>query len=920
MYTKIQYFLLNENIQQAKTILKELDLDPDKETDFKEITKSLERLPNLIGKFVEFQYKDKAPKEDVKRVMTWIITNRDLVSKLPKNILQYDHIEELEDDIKELTRLQKINKFYKSLYASMRAQVDKLDKDKRKEFNDLALAYMELPEAEQKQFTPLKYFERNNISITDFIKSLSSFLDKSEVNEDKKNVLDKIEKYGDRVEILYNMNNVLVIETENFEAVKNLGAQSWCIVYGGDGYRNSYFGPETNNTQLIIFNFNLPSTAANSMFGVTIKPTMEIIGCQDKMNHYVGVENIKLLTGLPDSIFKPNEAKAAAYVVENTIKSFTDSIAKEPILNKENLTLHYLINKLLEKLNEIEDKTKFEDALDTIIGNTFKRIFTHEYTMQTVFLNTFKYKTPEDIYKIIKENKYIDTILKKSIDYKHIIFISTFLGTAESCHFFVLYYFELFKNSLDFIDEYWVAWYLGKKHDRFRVVGDYTIWSYSDVSQLEKEKYPIEISSEAKNVFIKLFKKIREDISGEIINHPRETLTFDEYKKVYDSIGMNDEYPYQFFIEQELYVDAAPKFIDDEKYRNFMIDVINSINDDAETDKSLIMDNICQNAYYDYSDDLLDKYDDETVDMYEKTNSSPPFSDHILGLLMYKKTDKYGQTFRKQMKIESYEGQDCVVVPDFTSFDRMIFKEEYFNQIEDYDMYYEKYDDWSLKDQAEDLDNYNLIDVTEMIEKEIPEVKLLSDSIKSKYFVEGKIDKTLMDKYERDEDLKKLEKDLIRLIFDTDTGELNEIDENLYDYLNDDIKKDIFNRALNNAYEAAYHEALWNKLMEAVENALGGSDWKQTEEEIKYKKKPKIYKYRKNDKDSWDLLFTIDISYIVESVESYSDLHYNQGEKFDWEDLLTYIYKIVQDPIKMYLEDINPWVTKEYFNEALRNL
>jgi hypothetical protein len=286
---------------------------------------------------------------------------------------------------------------------------------------------------------------------------------------------------------------------------------------------------------------------------------------------------------------------------------------------------------------------------------------------------------------------------------------------------------------------------------------------------------------------------------------------------------------------------------------------------------------------------------------------------------MYKKTDKFGKKFKEQMNVKTTDkGEDYVIVSDFTSFDDLIFKREYFNSIEDYDPYYEKYDDYTLKNYADDLDIYNIVDLSMMIKKEFPET--FTEFSFDKYLnEEGKINRGYQNKYEKDEELKKLDKYLQHIIFE-DEDELDEINEDLYNYMKEDIKKDIFNRALNDAYNNAYHSALWNELIEAVQNAIGSDYWEQTEEDREYKRKQEIYKFVKNDKDTWDLLFRIDLAYIADQVESYSDLFYNCDSKFDWEGLVRYVTKVQSGPIEVDLDRISVYADKQEFNEAIRNL
>ena len=111
MIVKLEQFLLLENIQQAKNILKDKNLDPNNENDYKEILKLLNRLPNLIGKFVYFRYVDNVSMESIEEIIKWIISNRQIINLLPKNIINYNSFENLDDDIQKLNRDQLLKNF-----------------------------------------------------------------------------------------------------------------------------------------------------------------------------------------------------------------------------------------------------------------------------------------------------------------------------------------------------------------------------------------------------------------------------------------------------------------------------------------------------------------------------------------------------------------------------------------------------------------------------------------------------------------------------------------------------------------------------------------------------------------------------------------------------------------------------------------
>lgn len=300
-------YLLNENIKQAKSFLKkeyDLDVDQDKHVVFEYIKELLKKLPNLVYTFTKLIFKEGATDlvvEEARNIINWYKENKNIVKQLPKNLTQYESLEEISDDIVKLEDQIKIKKFYKSLYNSMRSEIDRLGEEDKEKFNQLALAFMDLDEEYQKLFTPLKYFEKNGISINEFLETLDKFINKSDVNERKKDVLDYVKEH--KINIVYNENNVLVVETSDHKHVCNLGSDKWCIVYS-DSYYDSYLNENKYNTQYFIFNFNLPASNPNSEFGITIDPTGKTLhgGSQNKNNSPVALDKIYEMTGIPSGL------------------------------------------------------------------------------------------------------------------------------------------------------------------------------------------------------------------------------------------------------------------------------------------------------------------------------------------------------------------------------------------------------------------------------------------------------------------------------------------------------------------------------------------------------------------------------------------------------------------------------------------
>lgn len=72
------------------------------------------------------------------------------------------------------------------------------------------------------------------------------------------------------MELIYDENNIIVVQVESAEAIKKIGCNSlWCFTYGkgsNDWYQNSY-----NGIVYVIFNFNRPSDSYDFSY-VVIKP------------------------------------------------------------------------------------------------------------------------------------------------------------------------------------------------------------------------------------------------------------------------------------------------------------------------------------------------------------------------------------------------------------------------------------------------------------------------------------------------------------------------------------------------------------------------------------------------------------------------------------------------------------------------
>lgn len=955
MITKINDFLLIENIQQAKTILQKKGLNPDTEDAFKLIKSKLKDVPNLIGFFTKLKYEQSTDLNTLEHLMNWIINNRNIIGQLPKNVLQYKSAEELEDDINHLKRNTLINKFYKNLYKSMRDAVDKLNEEDKKKFNDLALTYMELDEEKKKNFTPLKYFEKNNISIQEFMDALETFIKKETVNDDKGDILEKLKEHEGNYKIKYDKNNVLVIQSNDEKTVCDIGSQNWCIVYNPDTYAKSYFGPGTYNTQYIVFNFNLPSSSANSLFGITIDENSEVKygGSQNKRNQSVTLDEVKEMTGIPDGILIP-----------------------EPSIVKMKLLIKDIVSKLIEegitfvKLSKfIEEKTKSEPDLDIKNINTFidqinlKSNKSHFY--QVIFENTFKDKSVDEILNMFKDNFIYNSVFNTSFNdvINNIIFITTekvesdlFSSINENKDKFYLFLVNLVNIQLSKgrFENYYTLFL--QRQTTLKKIGDKNVDYETFINMLVIDenllkKYYNKITrgkadwDTLKNETEEFLSKFKSNIINDLLSYnndyiSKDELSFNEYKTLYDKYLLpTEDEPYEniFGYFDNIYK-LSEVYSSDKGFETFVIKLLNDKKEDLDIPNiiaNLAESDVGGNNYYyllgkpDYSEFLKNVIKSVDVDLTDTIKN-----DDILGMFLYQNVSKYSSQFKKNISIYTTEdGVDYVVVSDFHEFDDLIFEHDYFNQLDDIYTYFEWYDvdDYTLENWYDKLDDYNIISIGLEMIKKIGLKKYYSINTVNENVIDSekikinnkpiKLPKNeLLNEYNTSENIKKLKKDLGKLIFNIHDVANEKKDETILDYedeINVHIKQEMINRALMQAQETTQYDYIFNSLIDEIGKRLGSTVWKDQKHQ-----RQSIYKFQQSE-NMTEIMFTVDVSHLIDYIDNnYSDLYYEIDSNFSWGEILTYVknYDSSVDMSSTYDYAYMETPSNEYFNESFRNL
>lgn len=296
-------FALFENIQKAKKLLSDKKIKDN--TDFDKISELLNKNPGYIYQFTKWRYSDKIPMDDIEKVIDVVKNNKNVIDLLKKNLIKYVKFEELTDDLTEANYKAIVNKFLTEAiwYKSLRKNIkDYLSENKEK--SGIIIDFIKLETKLQKEFlSTLKYYKLNNVNADSFFDEMEKFIEKKSLRSDE--IYKNLKEKGDKLKIVYNKDNVIIITTRDKETVKEFGSQKWCIVYS-DNYFNSYIGSKATQ-QYICLNLNLPNSNYNSLFGITINHDGKTLygATQDSDNKNKGMDFIVKSLGVGGDVFKP---------------------------------------------------------------------------------------------------------------------------------------------------------------------------------------------------------------------------------------------------------------------------------------------------------------------------------------------------------------------------------------------------------------------------------------------------------------------------------------------------------------------------------------------------------------------------------------------------------------------------------------
>lgn len=328
---------INENVQQSKAYLvkkaqqdkkertgKDTPLDEreirmaENNPDFLKIKEMVRDNPNWTFLFVKFFFEDEVSMDDLQQLYARLREFRQNLNELPMAPEKYANIvpddkdrrsgyERLTDGLTQigLNRIAKkfvdklpgeflVNnkqaKDYGQTVPSMKDEYRRSPNTIRQKVAAISQALTELGEDKFNFFvSKIKRYR----SLNEVINAANNFIKASNIDGQQKFIEALIgvnKKFGELngAEVVFDENNILVIEVRSFQANRVLNANTSHCIKDSQGHWDSYVGDKNFNKQYYIYNFNLSPSDNYSIIGITIEPKKSIRACHAKNDASLG--------------------------------------------------------------------------------------------------------------------------------------------------------------------------------------------------------------------------------------------------------------------------------------------------------------------------------------------------------------------------------------------------------------------------------------------------------------------------------------------------------------------------------------------------------------------------------------------------------------------------------------------------------
>ena len=271
--------LLNENVAQAEKILKanNIPLDSSKYLKIKDLLLKNNNI-GYLGLIVKLAV-NSGGSISLDDVYSFILDNKQILNRLPKQLQAYDNFSELSKDVegvKNSMLLKKITDKLTNPIIKEKLPSVKMDNELK---NNIEF-FLGLKSSDQKEF----------LSKSDKYKDVDTFISDLEAfNEDIRSgfsyqtVMKKISGLNEsEIKVLFHdeEKKLILARILKYSASRMIGSQSWCIVGDEDHFR--HYTDNGKNFQYFLFNFNSTIPANEKMLAFTMNAKNEVTAAHDR--------------------------------------------------------------------------------------------------------------------------------------------------------------------------------------------------------------------------------------------------------------------------------------------------------------------------------------------------------------------------------------------------------------------------------------------------------------------------------------------------------------------------------------------------------------------------------------------------------------------------------------------------------------
>lgn len=220
--------LINENIQQAKSYLKNKNIDPEDDYIFQVIKDRLQGKEGYVGWFTKIAHEDIRPTKngwgpvvnEVEELFKKINDNPNIISLLDKPVTQQKNLESFLDEFEKAKLKYKAKQIYNEFPRKQKSLIN---------INNQSVISLlsKLYDDENKKSFLRKI---SSYKTADELKEgLNNFLS-GNVNTDFDKILDELDKIGSPIVYADENRNIIIAKIQKYEQCRVVGAKtSWCI-------------------------------------------------------------------------------------------------------------------------------------------------------------------------------------------------------------------------------------------------------------------------------------------------------------------------------------------------------------------------------------------------------------------------------------------------------------------------------------------------------------------------------------------------------------------------------------------------------------------------------------------------------------------------------------------------------------------